>query len=79
MPLRTVAVKLDQLQRLCELHNLTGQDELAEAMGVNRSTVSRLRCGYAPGPHAIAGLLTAFPDADFDDLFTVVPAKGAEQ
>jgi hypothetical protein len=45
---------------------------LAKAMGVNRSTVSRVRAGeLMPGPAFIAGALKALPPVKFEDLFKV--------
>ncbi len=46
---------------------------LAERSGVAHSTVARILRGIqAPGERFIAGLLGAFPDLTFDDLFQVV-------
>jgi len=49
------------------------QSQLAEKMGVSGSTVYRVFEGrMEPGSRFIAGLLNAFPDLDFDDLFECV-------
>ncbi|MGM1057842.1 transcriptional regulator [Saccharothrix sp. Mg75] len=46
--------------------------ELARAMGVNRSTISRVRSGtLTPGQGFIAGALVVLAPMGFDDLFTV--------
>ncbi|MBB4965756.1 transcriptional regulator [Saccharothrix violaceirubra] len=43
---------------------------VSQAMGVNRSTVTRVRAGTLhPGPAFIAGALRAFPPLTFEDLF----------
>lgn len=48
---------------------------LARAMGVNRSTVTRVIKGdLRPGPAFIAGALTAL-HADFLNLFKIVPDR----
>jgi hypothetical protein len=45
----------------------------AKGMGVNRSTVKRVRTGeLQPGSAFIAGGLVAFAPMPFDDLFEVV-------
>ena len=46
---------------------------LAPAMGVHRSTISRVRSGSAqPGKAFISGALTVLAPYEFDDLFEVV-------
>ncbi|MBB4963525.1 transcriptional regulator [Saccharothrix violaceirubra] len=46
----------------------------SKAMGVNRSTVTRVRAGELhPGPAFIAGALLAFAPMTFEDLFECVP------
>ncbi|QFZ16943.1 helix-turn-helix domain-containing protein [Saccharothrix syringae] len=59
-----------QAARSARLHS---DYALARAMGVNRSTVTRvIRGELQPGPAFIGGALTAL-DGQFDDLFEVVP------
>nr|WP_184929723.1 helix-turn-helix transcriptional regulator [Saccharothrix ecbatanensis] len=51
---------------------------LAKAMGVNRSTVSRVLAGeLQPGSAFIAGALAAFTPVTFEDLFEVVNTSEA--
>ncbi|MBB4962838.1 transcriptional regulator [Saccharothrix violaceirubra] len=46
---------------------------LSKAMGVNRTTVTRVRTGELnPGAAFVAGALTALSPLDFDDLFEIV-------
>ena len=46
--------------------------ELAQAMGIDQSLISRIRSGERPVTRAfIVGALRAFPDKVFEDLFTV--------
>lgn len=45
---------------------------LAKAIGIHRATVARIYSGDAlPGTTFIAAMLAAYPDKDFEDLFTV--------
>lgn len=72
-----VYVKLDALRAVAEQHGWTkpgGKDRLnataiADAIGVNVSTVTRIIAGDPCGPATISGLL-AVTDVGFDDLFT---------
>lgn len=51
---------------------------LAERSGVALSTIHRIVRGMqSPGERFIAGLLAAFPDLDFADLFEVVTEEVA--
>ncbi|MFC9788727.1 helix-turn-helix domain-containing protein [Rhodococcus sp. NPDC127528] len=54
------------------------QTQLAEAMDISWTSVSRTLMGHAePGAKFIAGLLAAFPHLTFDDLFEVVTEEKA--
>jgi hypothetical protein len=72
-----VYLRLDALRALAERNGWTkpgGRDRLnataiADAIGVNVSTVTRIIAGDPCGPATISGLL-AVTDAGFDDLFT---------
>lgn len=67
----TIRLKTEQLTKYMAL---TGIDTatLARTTGLARSSVNRVMRGvHAPGERFIAGVLTAFPALDFDDLFTV--------
>ena len=49
------------------------QVDLAYHAGLTEDYVSKLLNGERrPGPRAVAGLLRAFPELSFDDLFEVV-------
>ena len=53
--------------------------DLALAMGIDQSLVSRIRSGERPVTRAfIAGALRAFKDKRFEDLFSVEPAETLE-
>ena len=52
--------------------------DLAQAMGIDQSLVSRIRSGERPVTRAfIVGALRAFPDKRFEELFSV-EAGGSE-
>lgn len=67
------------------LHRRTSKGEkaidqaaLSERMGVNPATVYKLLSGrIQPGERSIPGLLRAFPDLEFNDLFTVTGSDAA--
>ncbi|WP_322746679.1 transcriptional regulator [Saccharothrix syringae] len=53
--------------------NFRSDYALARAMGLNRSTVTRVVAGVLqPGPAFIAGALTVLAPLRFEDLFEVV-------
>lgn len=57
---------------------ITTDKDLAGALCVSRQTVNRVRNGRAaPGPEFIASAITAFPEATFAQMFTVVPKATA--
>ena len=65
-------VRWDVVDALREVRGLEDDGKLAEAMGVNRSSVSRVAHGkQQPGPRFIAGLCLAL-GAKFENLFEVV-------
>ncbi|MBP2522230.1 helix-turn-helix transcriptional regulator [Rhodococcus sp. PvP104] len=68
-----VRLRRTQLDKYMRLAGGLNQSQLAEKMGVSGSTVYRVFEGrMEPGSRFIAGLLNAFPDLDFDDLFECV-------
>lgn len=74
----TIKLKQAQLAKYRKLSGLNTQQKLADAMGMERSTLSRTLNGFMdPGEKFIAGLLVAFADLDFADLFEVVVTEGA--
>lgn len=65
-------VRWDVVAALREVRGLEDDTALAQAMGVSRSSVSRVANGkQQPGPHFIAGLCLAL-GAKFENLFEVV-------
>ncbi len=61
------------LPKAMALKGFKNQTALADAMGVNRSTVSRaLSDKQDIGKVFLVGLLSAFPELGFEDLFDVV-------
>ncbi|MET4611069.1 transcriptional regulator with XRE-family HTH domain [Rhodococcus sp. PvR044] len=74
----TIKLRQGQLAKYRKLSGLDTQQKLADAMGMERSTLSRTLNGFMdPGEKFIAGLLTAFPMLSFEDLFEVVVDQGA--
>ena len=52
---------------------------LAAELECSPNTVKALLAGAGVGGATVAGVLTVFPDAAFDDLFVVVKATEPEQ
>lgn len=70
-----IAVRWDVVNALRETRDLDDDAKLAAAMGIDRSTVSRVINGKSqPGPRFQAGLCLAL-GARLDHLFSVVPAS----
>lgn len=68
----TVSLRKDVFGRAAELAGFRSDYALARAMGVNRSTVARVRSGVLrPGARFISGALTALEPMEFEDLFEV--------
>lgn len=70
----TVRLRVAEFQRAARRSALTSDYALAPAMGVNRSTISRVLTGeLRPGAAFIAGALAAFAPIEvrFEDLFEV--------
>ena len=71
----TIKIRAEQLDLVRRLTGLTSDVQLAQKMGVHRSTVARTLSGAtAPSSEFIAGLRAAFPLTTFDDLFVVEEA-----
>ena len=69
---RTLRVRWNVVEALRQIKDLESDSDLARAMGVNTSSVSRVINGrQQPGPRFIAGLCVAL-DAKMTDLFVVV-------
>ena len=70
----TIQLRLDVVKVLRELRGLETDVQLAQAMGLNQSSLSRVFTGKsAPGPRFQAGLCLAL-EASLNDLFVVVGA-----
>lgn len=68
-----VQLRTDQFRRHAEKRGLTTDQEVAEHLGVSRTTVMRALNGqHPPGERLIAATLAAFPDVKFEDVFRVV-------
>lgn len=64
-----ISLKIHDLQRLQKERNISDA-ALASMASLNPSQIWRVKEGRCnPGPDFIAGLLNAFPDKNFDDLF----------
>lgn len=69
----TLRLRADQLRKLRTLAGITTDAALAERMGMDPATVSRVLSGRnAPGPRFMAALVGCFPGWDLDDLFEVI-------
>lgn len=74
----TLRLRVDQLQKLRILAGITTDAALAERMGMDPATVSRVLKGRnAPGPKFMAALVSCFPGWDLDDLFEIVGGEAA--
>lgn len=72
--LATLALRPEGLAKIRKLAKIEHDKELADRIGVDAATVSRVLTGKsAPGPRFIAGLIDAFGTEWFTDLFVVVP------
>lgn len=72
MPPYTVRLRASEFLDAARRARFTSDYALARAMGVNRSTVTRVLKGdLQPGPAFIAGAVTAL-SADFAHLFEIV-------
>ena len=68
-----VALRTDVFTKAAQLAGFRSDYSAAKAMGLNRSTLTRVLSGELhPGPAFIAGALVALTPMQFDDLFTVV-------
>ncbi len=69
----TIRLRTAQFEKFCKLKGLKTQADKARFLGVTEPTVGRIVSGdRKPGEAFIAGVLHAFPELDFSDLFEVV-------
>ena len=74
----TLRLRAEQLAKMRRLAGIETDAALAERMGVDPATVSRVLKGRnAPGPKFMAALVSCFPGFDLDDLFEVVTDTAA--
>lgn len=74
----TLRLRTDQLEKMRRLAGIQTDAALAERMGVDPATVSRVLKGKnSPGPKFMAALVSCFPGFDLDDLFEVVTDNAA--
>jgi transcriptional regulator with XRE-family HTH domain len=72
--LATLQLRPEGLAKIRKLAKIDTDKQLAEKIGLDPATVSRVLTGKsAPGPRFIAGLIDAFGIEWFADLFAVVP------
>lgn len=65
-----IELKLEEFERLCRKHRLTSNREIADALNIDVSTVSRVRAGsQTPGALFIDGALAIFGAAAYPRLF----------
>lgn len=69
-----VALRLDRYRDFTRAKGWITQEQQAQALNVGQNTISRVLAGIQqrPGPTFIAAVLTAFPEAKFEDLFEIV-------
>jgi hypothetical protein len=69
----TIRLRTAQFEKFCKLKGLKTQADKAQFLKVTEPTVGRIVKGERrPGEAFIAGVLNAFPELDFSDLFEVV-------
>ncbi|RKT52470.1 transcriptional regulator [Saccharothrix australiensis] len=69
----TVRLRVEAFGKAVLLAGFASDYALAAAMGLNRSTVKRVRDGeLRPGPAFIGGALKALAPLEFGDLFEIV-------
>ncbi|MFZ1363085.1 MAG: helix-turn-helix transcriptional regulator [Candidatus Nanopelagicales bacterium] len=67
-----IALRTREFGVFCKMKGWETIAQQAKEIGVNEATVSRVVRGEtAPGERFIAGVLAAFPEAIFSDLFEV--------
>ena len=75
----TLAINVGAWKTLNETAGLRSEKEQAAHLGIDRGTLNRVRNGRAaPGPEFIAAVRRAYPDADLDMIFQVVPKPTTE-
>lgn len=68
----TILLRTTAFAKAARLAGFSSDYALANAMDLNRSTVTRVRKGdLNPGPAFIGGALTALAPMLFDDLFEI--------
>lgn len=74
-----ISLKIEYLRQLQEERGISDA-KLASMASLNPSQIWRVKEGRCkPGPDFIAGLLNAFPDKTFDDLFFLARPLQARQ
>lgn len=78
----TVAVNREAVTRLQVEHGLTAQKDFAQALGLDKSTVSRVldqnpNRRTRPGNQFIASFLRVFP-VKFEDVFDILDGEDQE-
>ncbi|SET52595.1 helix-turn-helix domain-containing protein [Nonomuraea wenchangensis] len=72
-----ISLRLKEWERRMNAKDLATDSARAERIGVSRTTVSRVQQGPSepggirPGENFIAGVLYAFPDLRFEDVFEI--------
>lgn len=65
-----IDLNLEEFERLCREHELTTNRQIADALGVDISTVHRVRAGnQTPGAVFIDGAVALFGTASYSRLF----------
>jgi hypothetical protein len=71
-PRHTVRLRIPDFMKLTEAQGLMTNDEIGEHVGLDHSTISRLKHGgISAGPRIIAAFLASFPDRHFEDIFEI--------
>lgn len=73
-----IRLRTTQVEKFMRMKSIDNQTQLAARIHVDASTVYRVLEGRnAPGEKFIAGILAAFPELEFSDLFEVVETTAA--
>ena len=74
----TIRARKAAILRLMDEGGMRRQRQLAQAMGLAESTISRQLNGCDISPEFVAGCLQLWPDVPLDALFEVIDETGEE-
>jgi hypothetical protein len=71
----TLALNVEKLDELRRANDIGSDAKLARLIGVDTSTLFRVRNGQTPSTRFIAGVKIAFPTVSLDALFNIVDTE----